>query len=81
MTDAEFVQAWALKLNIGWMTASMNLQQIADTLFVMLGTKDIRDAGHLKLLLSKSPCALIVADVEISADDERRLLEILVKYR
>jgi hypothetical protein len=82
MSDTEFVQKCADRLSVGFATRGMPLASLADLLFSLLKTRDVKNPEHMKILLAGSYAAL-VCDVQqaLRPQDEQRLYSILMKYR
>ena len=78
-TDETFVRAICAKLGLEPFTRSLSLRQMADVLFEGLGTRKLRNVAHAKILLDRSPVAM-VADVNaLSSTEVKRLFEILMR--
>jgi len=82
MSDTEFVQQCADRLSVGFATRGMPLASLADLLFSLLKTRDVKNPEHMKILLAGSYAAL-VCDVQqaLRPQDEQRLYSILMKYK
>ena len=81
-SDTEFVQQCADKWGVGFAIRGQNLNDLANMLFALLKTRDVKSPDHMKSLLGGSVVAL-VCDVQhaLVPEDERRLFNILMKYK
>ena len=81
-SDTEFVQQCADNWGVGFATRGQGLGDLANMLFALLKTREIKTVDHMKSLLGGSVVAL-VCDVEhaLVPEDERRLFNILMKYK
>ena len=82
MSDAEFVQHCADRLSVGFATRGLPMASIADLLFGLLRTREVKSHEHMKALLAGSYAAL-VCDVEhaLGPEDVQRIFIILVKHK
>ena len=79
-TDTTFVRSICARLGLSVWTKDLELRQIADLLFDLLGTRDVRSIEHARRLLQASPVGA-VADVSVLTDAEQnRLFRMLVAY-
>ena len=81
-SDTEFVQQCADKWGVGFATRGQGLGDLANMLFALLKTREIKTVDHMKSLLGGSVVAL-VCDVQhaLRPEDEERLFTILMKHK
>ena len=81
-SDTEFVQQCADKWGVGFAIRGQNLNDLANMLFALLKTRDVKSPEHMKILLAGSYAAL-VCDVQhaLVPADEQRLYTILMKHK
>ena len=76
-TDVVFVQACADRLGVGYLTQGKPLSELRDTIFKLLGTRNIASVDHLRRLLTNSPAAYVLDLHALKSEEEKRLVSIL----
>ena len=79
--DAAFVQSCADRLGVGWAISGMSLTEMAGYVFELVGTREIKDAAHLKRLLMDSAYVRMLGGAKLTAEEENRLCEILMQHQ